>query len=140
MPPNKFATFPDPGDIVYCRFPEEVGVPGPKPRPALVLGVGFSGDKKDSVRVAYGTSQRITDLRSGEFAITPEDRAAFDLSGLSYPTKFDLKNTQVLPYTDEWFSVPPQPAHGHSPKLGTLHPNLMKRAQAANRAANIDPE
>ena len=48
---------PEPGDIVWCRFPERPrDKPGPKPRPALVLAVtqrsgGFE------VEVAYGTSQ-----------------------------------------------------------------------------------
>lgn len=135
MNKKTFAQFPEPGDIVYCRFPEQVGSPGPKPRPALVLGVGFSGDEKDSVRVAYGTSQKVNDLHSGEFCITPADGPAFALSGLSYPTKFDLRNTQVLPYTEDWFAVPPNPTHGQTPKLGTLHPKLMRRAQAANDAA-----
>ena len=140
MAGTAFARLPDPGDIVYCRFPEKLGTPGPKPRPALVLGVGLSGDDAHAVRVAYGTSQRVNALRSGEFAITPDDGAAFALSGLSYPTKFDFRNTQILPYTDEWFAVPPSPTHGQIPKLGTLHPNLMKRAEAAYRAANTDPE
>jgi hypothetical protein len=135
MAGKTFAQFPDPGDIVLCRFPEKLGTPGPKPRPALVLGVGFSGEHKDSVRVAYGTSQKVDQLRRGEFAITPMDGAAFSQSGLSYPTKFDLGNTQVLPYSDEWFAIPPNPTFGHCPKLGTLHPKLMKRAQAAFKAA-----
>lgn len=135
-----FAQFPAPGDIVYCRFPEELGTPGPKPRPALVVGTGFSRSEKDSVRVAYGTSQRVTELHSGEFAIYPNDGAAFQLSGLSYPTKFDLRRTAVLPYTEEWFCVPPAARHGYTPKLGTLHPSLMKRAQAAYAAATTEPE
>lgn len=133
MTPKPFPA-PAPGDIVWCRFPEHIGAPGPKPRPALVLGGDFSSARSCVIRVAYGTTKNIRDKFSGEFEITPEDGAAFELSGLSYPTKFDLKNTQTLPYTDEWFAVPPNPRHGVTPKLGTLHPSLMKRAEAAFRA------
>ena len=135
MTAQEFAPLPAPGDIVYCRFPQKVGTPGPKPRPALVVAVGFSGATKDSVRVAYGTSKGVDRKFSGEFEISPVDGEAFRLSGLSFPTKFDLKRTHVLPYNEEWFAVPPQPEHGQTPKLGTLHPSLMKRAQTAYDAA-----
>lgn len=33
--------------------------------------------------------------------------------------------TVELPYTSEWFSVPPHAPHGQTPKLGILHPSLM---------------
>ena len=140
MTPRNFRQLPAPGDIVWCRFPQELGVPGPKPRPALVLGVGFSDSEKDSVRVAYGTTKRVNEKLGGEFEITQNDGPAFELSGLSHPTKFDLRKTHVLPYTEEWFAVPPNPRYGVSPKLGTLHPNLMRRAEAAFKAATAQPE
>ena len=35
----------------------------------------------------------------------------------------------------EWFSVPPAAPHGQAPKLGTLHPSLVRAVQAAFRAA-----
>lgn len=136
---RSFHQLPAPGDIVWCRFPENLGAPGSKPRPALVLGVGFSDSEKDTVRVAYGTTKRVGEKFSGEFEITPNDGVAFTLSGLSFPTKFDLKKTEVLPYTEEWFAAPPNPRHGANPKLGTLHPNLMKRAEAAFIAATAQP-
>ena len=59
----------EPGDIVYCRFPER-GLPGPapKPRPALVLTIGeLNGNPH--VAVAYGTSRNTDRLYSGEFLI-----------------------------------------------------------------------
>jgi len=40
-----------------------------------------------------------------------------------------------LPYTTEWFSVPPAAPHGQTPKLGMLHPSLVHAVQAAYRAA-----
>ena len=119
------------GDIVYCRFPERAGKPGPKPRPALVIGYADFADRTKGVVVAYGTSQGTTRLHSGEFLISPTDGEAYRAAGLSYPTKFDLRQTQKLPYTDEWFRVPPTPPYGQTPKLGILHPSLMRRAEAA---------
>ena len=48
---------PEPGDIVWCRFPQRPrDVPGPKPRPALVISVTEHQDGY-AIMVAYGTSQ-----------------------------------------------------------------------------------
>jgi len=126
-----FFALPEPGDIVYCRFPEKgIPGPGPKPRPALVLAIG-EVDGKPSVRIAYGTSQNTGRLHSGEFLISTADGEAYTLAGLSDPTKFDLRNTKELPYDEQWFRVPPQAPHGQTPKLGILHPSLVRRAKAA---------
>jgi hypothetical protein len=119
------------GDIVYCRFPEIAGRPGPKPRPALVISIGRFDDGTHAVRVSYGTSRNTERLHAGEFLITPLDRAAFQAAGLSYATKFDLRKLQDLPSTDEWFQVPPAPQFGATPKLGVLHASLYRRAKAA---------
>ena len=126
-----FFSPPEPGDIVYCRFPRN---PAPKPRPALVLAVGEI-EGKPHVEVAYGTSQHTDRLHSGEFLIAPADGDAYALSGLSYATKFDLRNRKELPYEEDWFRVPPHAPHGQTPKLGVLHPALMRRAKTAFDAA-----
>ena len=126
---------PQPGDIVWCRFPQlNAPGPGPKPRPALVIAVG-DADAKPVVRVAYGTSQKVEQLYAGEFAILLSDNAAFAASGLGYPTKFNLGETFELDYNDIWFSVPPGAPCGQTPRIGILHPSLMRRAQAAFRTA-----
>lgn len=139
MPPGAFP-LPAVGDIVYCRFPESVGNPGPKPRPALVVALGRFADGSPAVKVAYGTSEKTRQLYSGEFIIAPQDGAAYRDSGLSYPTKFDLGNVATLPYTDEWFRIPPSPLFGQTPKLGVLHPSLVRRAQTAfDAVANPKP-
>lgn len=57
------------------------------------------------------------------------------IAGLSYNTKFDLKQTIDLAYTTQWFSVPPAAPHGRSLKLGTLHPFLVRALGAAYRTA-----
>jgi hypothetical protein len=92
-------------------------------------------DGNPVVRVAYGTSRKTDQLYAGEFAILPALADAFAASGLSYPTKFDLGATFELDYNDIWFDVPPHAPHGQNPKLGMLHPGLLRRAAAARTAA-----
>lgn len=127
---------PTAGEIVWCHFPDGIS-PHPKPRPALILVVFDDDAPRFHVRIAYGTSQRTATLYSGEFSILRErDRAAYEAAGLSYNTKFNLKNSLDLPYTTEWFSVPPAAPHGQTPKLGILHSSMMRAVQAAFRAAS----
>lgn len=126
---------PTAGEIVWCHFPDNIS-PHPKPRPALILAVFDDDAPQFTVRVAYGTSQRTTTLYKGEFSILRErNPAAYEAAGLSYNTKFNLKQTLDLPYTTVWFSLPPAAPHGQKPKLGTLHPSLVRVVQAAFRAA-----
>ena len=128
--------WPEPaaGDIVWCHFPDGVH-PRPKPRPGLVLTV-FGLRAPFTVTVAYGTSQRTTQLQRGEFVIQRTAHpAAFAAANLSFDTKFDLRRSVDLPYASEWFSVPPAAPHGQVPRLGTLHPSLVRAVQAAYRAA-----
>lgn len=130
----RFFPRPKPGDIVWCQFPRHASLkPGPKSRPALVLKVGEK-ESESWVQVAYGTSQKVDKLFAGEFAITPADGDAYLTSGLSYPPKFNLASTFELPFNEDWFGVPPGAPHGQVPKLGVLHPSLMRRAQAAMEA------
>jgi hypothetical protein len=122
---------PTAGEIVWCHFPDDIQ-PRPKPRPALILAVFDDAAPRFTVRVAYGTSQRVTTLHRGEFSILRErNPAAYAAAGLSYDTKFDLKQALDLPYDAQWFSVPPAAPHGQTPKLGVLHPSLVRAVQAA---------
>ena len=126
---------PTAGEIVWCHFPDNI-TPRPKPRPALVLAVFDDDAPEFTVRVAYGTSQRTTTLHRGEFSILRDrNPVAFQAAGLSYDTKFDLRQAVDLPYTTDWFSVPPAARHGQNPRLGTLHPSLVRAVEAAFRAA-----
>jgi len=123
------------GEIVWCHFPDDIH-PRPKARPALVLVVFDDDAPQFTVRVAYGTSQRTTRLYRGEFSILHErNPAAYAAAGLSYDTKFDLRQVLDLPYNTEWFSVPPAAPHGQTPRLGVLHPSLVRAVQVAFRAA-----
>jgi hypothetical protein len=124
------------GDIVWCRFPDGLSS-RTKPRPTLVLKVFDDVAPLYSVQVGYGTSQKTTTLHGGEFLISKSlHPAAYEMAGLSYDTKFNLRQTLILPFTDQWFGIPPSQPHGAKPKLGTLHPSLMRAAAAAYRAAN----
>ena len=127
---------PAAGDIIWCHFPS-YGTARPKARPALILVVFDDDAPEFHVHVAYGTSQRTTSLHRGEFSILRDrNPAAYGAAGLSYDTKFDLRQALDLPYNTEWFSVPPAAPHGQWPKLGTLHPSLVRAVQAALRGTS----
>ena len=127
---------PTAGEIVWCHFPDNVN-PRPKPRPALILVVFDDDAPQFVVRLAYGTSQRTTTLHGGEFSILrARNLAAYEAAGLSYDTKFNLNQAIDLPFTTEWFTVAPAQPCGQTPRLGTLHPSLVRAVQAAYHAAN----
>ncbi len=127
---------PEAGEIVWCHFPYDRGIqPGPKPRPGLIVTVFDGQAPQFMVLVAYGTSQKTDQLHSGEFLIGRQDVQAFQLAGLSYPTKFNFRHSTELPWNSDWFSVPPAAPHGQNPRLGVLHPGLMPRVRAAFEAA-----
>lgn len=86
--------------------------------------------------VAYGTSQKTDRLYPGEFRIAKtEHPAAYASAGLSYDTKFDLGNVLELPFNTAYFSVPPHAPYGQIPKLGVLHPSMVRVAATAFAAA-----
>lgn len=126
------------GDIVWCHWPEKGrnAIPGPKPRPCLVLALDEAEAGHPVVLVAYGTSRKLDRLHAGEFSITQnENPAAYEAAGLSYDTKFDLRQTAWLPYSSQAFGVAPGAPYGQVPKLGLLHPSLMRAAARAHAAA-----
>lgn len=125
-----FNPLPAPGDIVWCHFPQSVGKPGPKPRPALVLAVAPT---EHAIQVAYGTSQKTApnQLYPGEFALDPTD-PGFQSSGLFRRTKFDLGNVVKIYFNSDWFSpCPGQVPQVPLPKMGILHPSYMGAAKKA---------
>lgn len=88
-----------------------------------------------AVTVAYGTSQGLGRLHGGEFAITKQGSpAAYSSAGLSFDTKFDLRQTVELPWNEDFFAVPARAPHGQHPKLGSLHASMMRIAQVAFQA------
>jgi len=128
---------PTAGDIVWCHFPDNIE-PRPKPRPALVLTVYDDEAPQFIVQVAYGTSQKIDRLFPGEFLIAQsKNPAAYAAAYLSFDTKFNVKQALDLPYSSQWFSVPPAAPHGQRPLLGTLHPSMVRAVRAAYQAASL---
>ena len=126
---------PTAGDIVWCHFPDQVNS-RPKPRPALILSVFDNNAPQFTVQVSYGTSQKTRSLYRGEFAIYREkNTAAYQSANLSFDTKFNLKQLVELPFSTEWFSVPPSAPHGQIPRLGVLHPSMVRVVDAAYVAA-----
>ena len=127
---------PTAGDIVWCHFPDNIH-PKPKPRPGLIILTIDDDEGMIFVSVAYGTSQKTDRLYSGEFRIAKgEHPAAYASAGLSYDTKVDLGRVLDLPFNDAYFSVPFHAPHGQVPKLGTLHPSMVRVAATAFAAAS----
>ena len=126
---------PTAGDIAWCHFPDNIH-PKPKPRPGLIASTKEDDEGKIFVNMAYGTSQKTDRLYSEEFRISQvEHPAAYASAGLSYDTKFDLRKMLELPYNDDYFLVPPHTPHGQIPKLGILHPSMVRIVAAAFAAA-----
>jgi hypothetical protein len=125
---------PEAGDIVWCHFPHLPSLdPGPKPRPALIVRVKESDGQQPGYRVfvAYGTSQKTAALRRGEFLLRNDQSSAFQLSGLSFDTKFSFANAVELNYSSDWFKVSTGQANAQTPKIGILHSVYAKAAYAA---------
>jgi hypothetical protein len=129
---------PAPGDVVWCLFPQLPELePGPKPRPAIVVSVESKEDGS-IVSVAYGTSQNVTKLKTGEVAISQgKHPAAYAQAGLAYDTKFDFKRIIELPWSERYFKPAPRKPYGNSPKIGTLHATILRAVEAAYRAAAV---
>ena len=122
---------PTAGEIVWCHFPDNIH-PRPKPRPGLIIATKEDHEGLIFVSVAYGTSKKTDRLYGGEFRIAKvEHPAAYASAGLSFDTKFDFGKTLDLPFNDTYFSVPPHAPNGQIPKLGTLHPSMVRIAAAA---------
>ncbi len=127
---------PTAGDIFWCHFADNIQHK-PKPRPGLIISTKEDDQGTIFVSVAYGTSQKTIRLDIGEFRISKSEHpAAYSSAGLSYDTKFDLKNILELPFKESYFTVPPHAPHGQSPKLGTLHPSMVRIAASAFAASS----
>jgi hypothetical protein len=125
---RKFHPLPAPGDIVWCAFPQAVGVPGPKKRPALVARVAPATHE---ISVVYGTSRKTNQIYATEIVLDPAD-PGFSISGLSHRSKFDVAHQVQLPFDSDWFEPAPGPqSNTPLPKMGVLHPSYMPAIAAA---------
>jgi hypothetical protein len=111
--------WPEPlaGEMVWCHFPDNKGAK-PEPRPGLILLVKEDDEAMIFVNVAYANA------------------------GLSHDsfqdTKLDLNRLWEVPFIDEYFLVPPHAPHGQTPKLGILHPSLVRIVSAAFTATRSE--
>jgi hypothetical protein len=124
---------PEAGDIVWCQFPHLPNLePGPKSRPALIVRVRERESQQGyRVFVAYGTSQKTMALHKGEFLLRNDQSSAFQLSGLSFDTKFSFVSSVELDFSSEWFKISSASANAQTPKIGILHSVYAKAAYAA---------
>lgn len=124
---------PEPGDVVWCKWPhrESKGQPGPHVRPVLVRGNALH-DMPDKTRfgsliVSYGTgvigdrpSDGPLDLIIGE--------SEFRALGLHKPTRFalDPSSKKNLPWCEEFF-VPQSYVASKDIVIGRLNNSQMAR-------------
>lgn len=101
---------PEPGDILWCRWPprEKPGVPGQAARPVLVLETSVHQRDDDGVQfgaavVCYGTGN-VEDARPGDFLVPTRAEAAS--LGLHKPTRFDVGRPKRLIWCEEYFLAP----------------------------------
>ena len=121
------STLPAPYDSVWCRFPfhDDLGNPGPKPRPAIVINSAVDEESGEAeVQVIYGTSTLKLGQRRRDFFVT--NVAEMDLCGLDKATRFDLDKIGWIPWASEWFDILPT---YDSPIIGHLSPHGQKLLQ-----------
>lgn len=125
------STLPAPYDIVWCRFPEhdDLGNPGPKARPGIVLNVavhdaGEDGLGEGEVQVVYGTTKLKLRERRSDFFVA--NMAEMDICGLNKATRFDLDAIAWIPWAEEWFDTLPT---YDSPVIGRLSQHATKLLQ-----------
>lgn len=121
------STLPAPYDIVWCRFPshEDLGNPGPKPRPGIVVNVALDVESGEGeVQLIYGTSKLKFGRRQRDIYVT--NVAEMDTCGLNKATRFDVDKIGWIPWADEWFETLP----GYSsPIIGHLSPHATRLLQ-----------
>ena len=120
-------TLPRLHDIVWCRFPEdEPFEPGPKVRPALVRGVKLdSTTNRGAVKVSYGTTKLKWPRRS-RLDLIIQNAAVLAEIGLPMATRFDLDETNTLPWCAEFFCIP---RGRHSIIVGHLNDSARRRLE-----------
>ena len=138
-----FSTAPAPFDIVWSRFPyvETPGIPGEKPRPALVRQAFQDQDGNAWVTVVYGTSRDpyLNSITCFSVVSLPE----MNMCGLKQATRFRLDREMTLPWSREFFECladRPTPIIGHMPdyeirKLQTQIAYFQQRIAEAEDAA-----
>lgn len=137
LTPFPITTLPAPYDIIWCRFPvhDDLGNPGPKPRPGLVRNVATTPGGYGEVQIIYGTTNLKMSQRPNDFFVT--NAAEMNSCGLFRATRFDLDNVAWIPWANEWFECLPSYS---SPIIGHLSDHAIKMLQilVGQRQARIE--
>ncbi|MGH8446423.1 MAG: hypothetical protein ACREVL_14210 [Solimonas sp.] len=130
---------PQAGDVVLCRFPEDIVDPEPslKPRPAIIVKVSepVDGDASYHVHVCYGSTQIYKAKGPYAWDVLITDPGEMAHCGLAEPTRFDLSTIIQLDYNSEWFLPPWAKPFGATPKMGALPPVVSSKIGPAFKAA-----
>jgi len=146
---------PAPASIVWCNFPEHLspGVPGPKPRPALILKVRYATQPPDGrfyVQTVYGTSKLKIGRRPNDFTIS--NFATLNVLRLPQATRFDLDNVLWLPWARPYFNGRKPDDRYSTPTMSVLPAALQQSLrwtmarreqlglEAADKGAASEPE
>lgn len=89
---------PKPGDVVYCRFPCDEG--HRMPHYGLVVSVEESATRTTIIRVAYGTSQKVSPSGHLPSEFVLAEPAEMKRAGLFKPTRFDMHRVVKLGTAD----------------------------------------
>ena len=131
---------PEPGDLLWCKWPqrEALGVPGPVARPVLVRDAAIledtvTGRQYGALTVSYGTGTIEPQHIGFDLIIGPHTRA-IEL-GLHKMTRFalDLRNRKTLIWCSEYF-VPNDYLSVrsiHIGKLGDMEVDQLRRCLRA---------
>lgn len=86
------------GDIVFCRFPCDEG--GALPHYGLVIAVQTSAVRAPTYRVAYGSSQKVSESGHLPHEFVLINREEIKKYGLKKPTRFDLRRVTRIADAD----------------------------------------
>ncbi|MGD9913864.1 MAG: hypothetical protein AB7S80_07270 [Rhizobiaceae bacterium] len=124
---------PEPGDLVWCKFPlrETPGAPGPIARPTLVRATAIlenpeTGNLYGAVEVSYGTGTFVAAECPDDLLIT--SREAYQRMGLHKPTRIalDPANRKNLIWCEEYF-VPQNYVRDSGVIAGRLGPDEIEQ-------------
>lgn len=134
---TRFFAAPAAGDLVLFRVRTEDKGVNPV-HPALVLKViePKDGNGGVSVVIAPGTSNLNRLYLEDVDICRATHPVEFARSGLHRDTRFKMAMQLTLPYNAKWFVVPEYRQFGFTPKIGSAHPDTIKRVQKALRAWN----
>lgn len=130
-------SLPDPGDIVWCKWPqrENRGQPGPTVRPTLIREARVNedpdtGHQFGSLIVSYGTGEFEPHVHE-EIDLVISDMAEARNLGLHKPTRFSLapNDKKHLFWCEEYF-VSQGYQRAQNVVIGRLGPKQVERMRA----------